>query len=50
MVEKILADSIPMYGRMIHGRDNKGDLFEQSQQYDIYKRVRSASLSPFLPN
>jgi kynurenine 3-monooxygenase len=40
LVKTVLDDSIPMYGRMVHGRDSKGGLFEQSQQYDIYKRVR----------
>jgi hypothetical protein len=40
LVKNVLDDSIPMYGRMVHGRDSNGELFEQSQQYDIYKRVR----------
>ena len=38
LVDSILADTIPMHGRMIHGR-KKESLFEESQAYDIHGRV-----------
>ena len=38
LVDSILADTIPMHGRMIHGRKNE-TLFEESQAYDIHGRV-----------
>jgi hypothetical protein len=44
LVESVLAETIPMHGRMIHGRKN-GRLFEESQAYDIHGRV-SPSLCP----
>lgn len=28
-----------MEGRMIHGKNAKGDLYEQAQAYDIHGRV-----------
>ncbi|KIW07081.1 hypothetical protein, variant [Verruconis gallopava] len=37
LVESVLADTIPMHGRMIHGIKN-GSLFEESQAYDIHGR------------
>lgn len=39
-----MKETIPMRGRMIHGRDITGELYEQSQQYDIENRVRIANL------
>jgi hypothetical protein len=38
LIDAVLADTIPMHGRMIHGRKN-GHLFGESQQYDIHGRV-----------
>lgn len=38
LVDAILSETIPMYGRMIHGQKN-GSLFEESQAYDIHGRV-----------
>lgn len=38
LVDDILADTIPMYGRMIHGADKQGTLTEESQQYDVHGR------------
>lgn len=38
-IEAVLNDAIPMYGRMIHGRDSSGDLWEASQAYDVHGRV-----------
>lgn len=39
VLESIMAATVPMRGRMIHGRDSKGALYEQSQDYDIFGRV-----------
>ena len=33
-----MSDTIPMYGRMIHGQDSKGQLTEESQKYDVHGR------------
>lgn len=38
LIDAVLAETIPMYGRMIHG-EKTGELYEQSQQYDIHGRV-----------
>lgn len=38
LLESIMAETIPMHGRMIHAEDN-GDFTEESQQYDIHGRV-----------
>ena len=38
-VEAILKETIPMHGRMIHGRDKDGKLWEESQAYDVRGRV-----------
>lgn len=38
-IEPILNNAIPMHGRMIHGRDLSGDLWEASQAYDVHGRV-----------
>lgn len=39
LVERILAESIPMYGRMIHGVDSAGIATQESQLYDVHGRV-----------
>jgi kynurenine 3-monooxygenase len=39
LVDDVLATTIPMYGRMIHGKRSSGTLFEESQTYDAYDRV-----------
>jgi hypothetical protein len=44
LIDTILADTIPMHGRMIHGQ-NQGKLFEESQAYDIHGRVCLSLLS-----
>ena len=38
LLEAVLAETIPMYGRMIHGEDSDGNLTEESQQYDVHGR------------
>ncbi|PNS21948.1 Kynurenine 3-monooxygenase [Sphaceloma murrayae] len=42
LLKSILAETIPMHGRMIHG-EQFGSLFEESQQYDIHGRYISAA-------
>jgi len=39
MLERIKNETIPMRGRMIHGKDSSGKLYEQPQDYDIHGRV-----------
>ncbi|KAI9659717.1 MAG: kynurenine 3-monooxygenase, mitochondrial precursor [Alyxoria varia] len=38
LLDAVLADALPMHGRMIHGLDSKGRFFEQSQKYDAHGR------------
>jgi kynurenine 3-monooxygenase len=38
LLDAILAETIPMHGRMIHG-EKYGKIFEESQAYDIHGRV-----------
>jgi kynurenine 3-monooxygenase len=38
LIENVLRDTIPMHGRMIHGRD-RGQLWEAAQAYDVHGRV-----------
>lgn len=38
LIDNVLRETIPMYGRMIHGRDN-GALWEAAQAYDVHGRV-----------
>ncbi|KAL4926616.1 kynurenine 3-monooxygenase [Aspergillus undulatus] len=37
VIKKILREVVPLYGRMIHGRDN-GKLWEAPQAYDVHGR------------
>ena len=39
LLENVLHDTIPMHGRMIHGRKQTGELFHDSQKYDAHGRV-----------
>jgi kynurenine 3-monooxygenase len=45
LMEKIFAETVPLKGRMIHGKDSDGEFTEQSQLYDIHRRVTSDPLS-----
>lgn len=45
LLEAVLAESVPMHGRMIHGRRQDGELYEEPQLYDARGRV-SSSLFP----
>ncbi|KAI9788018.1 MAG: kynurenine 3-monooxygenase, mitochondrial precursor [Candelina submexicana] len=38
LLEAVLEDTIPMHGRMIHGRDKAGHLYQESQEYDVHGR------------
>jgi kynurenine 3-monooxygenase len=42
-VDEVLKETIPMHGRMIHGRSNGGELWSESQAYDIHGRVSTFS-------
>ncbi|KAI9816045.1 MAG: kynurenine 3-monooxygenase, mitochondrial precursor [Pycnora praestabilis] len=42
LIDAVFEETIPMHGRMIHGRDKKGDLFEDSQEYDVMGRFLRA--------
>ncbi|KAK3066857.1 kynurenine 3-monooxygenase, mitochondrial precursor, partial [Coniosporium uncinatum] len=37
LLESVLAETIPMHGRMIHGQTN-GQIWEESQTYDVHGR------------
>lgn len=39
LLDSILETTIPMRGRMIHGRGSDGDLYEDAQDYDIHGKV-----------
>jgi kynurenine 3-monooxygenase len=39
LVKGIMAETIPMRGRMIHGKSISGEFTEESQDYDIHGRV-----------
>ena len=45
LLEDVLRETIPMHGRMIHGRGKNGDLYEESQAYDAHGRVCIVILS-----
>jgi len=38
LLESVLEETLPMHGRMIHG-SKSGELYEESQQYDVKGRV-----------
>lgn len=39
LLQNVMAATVPMRGRMIHGRSINGDLYEQAQDYDVKGRV-----------
>ncbi|MCJ1306470.1 kynurenine 3-monooxygenase, mitochondrial precursor [Agyrium rufum] len=39
LLDAVLADTIPMYGRMIHSRSKLGDIYEEPQAYDVHGRA-----------
>ncbi|KAL2127540.1 hypothetical protein VTI74DRAFT_10569 [Chaetomium olivicolor] len=38
LIDHVMGATIPMRGRMIHGRRGNGDLYEESQDYDVHGR------------
>ncbi|MCJ1484767.1 kynurenine 3-monooxygenase, mitochondrial precursor [Schaereria dolodes] len=38
LIESVLRETIPMHGRMIHGRRKTGELYQESQGYDVHGR------------
>lgn len=40
LLDHVLAATIPMRGRMIHGKKASGDFYEDAQDYDVHGRVR----------
>lgn len=38
LLDAVLSETIPMHGRMIHGRETGGTLYEESQSYDARGR------------
>jgi kynurenine 3-monooxygenase len=48
LLDHVLAATIPMRGRMIHGRKASGELYEEAQDYDVHGRVSNICLEfPF---
>lgn len=43
VVHKIMSQAIPMHGRMIHGRDLTGKLWQAAQAYDVHGQARACS-------
>lgn len=39
LLESVMAETIPMRGRMIHGKKANGELYEEPQDYDINGQV-----------
>lgn len=39
LLDSILETTIPMRGRMIHGRGPDGSLYEEAQDYDVHGKV-----------
>ena len=45
LIETVLRDTIPMYDRMIHGKDRR-QFYEAPQPYDVHGRVSINQLIP----
>jgi kynurenine 3-monooxygenase len=39
LLQHVFSATIPMRGRMIHGKSHDGALYEAAQDYDIHGRV-----------
>lgn len=39
LLEDILSETIPVYGRMVHGKSMLGTLTEKAMPYDVHGRV-----------
>lgn len=44
LLDHVMKATIPMRGRMIHGRTPLGELYEHAQDYDVKGRVSRALL------
>lgn len=42
LLEQVIGETIPMHARMIHGRREGGELYQESQAYDANGRVGHA--------
>ncbi len=45
LLERVMGVTVPMRGRMIHGKDSLGRLYEHAQDYDVRGRVRNSVIS-----
>jgi len=39
LIDAVLKETIPMHGRMIHGKTKTGEFYQASQEYDAHGRV-----------
>lgn len=39
LIDNIMAETIPMRGRMIHSKNKSNELYEAPQDYDAHGRV-----------
>ena len=39
LVQSVVSETLPMHGRMIHGKSKAGELEEKSQKYDVHGRA-----------
>jgi kynurenine 3-monooxygenase len=46
LVDHVMAATIPMRGRMIHGQSPDGSLYEHSQNYGVNDQVRNFQNQP----
>lgn len=49
LVDHVMDATVPMRGRMIHGRDKDGALYENSQDYDVRGRVSPNTVNSHVP-
>ncbi|KAK4547072.1 hypothetical protein LTR36_001293 [Oleoguttula mirabilis] len=42
LLDRVFAEAVPMYGRMVHSASSAGTLTEESQQYDVHGRFNRA--------
>ena len=50
LLGSVLEETIPMHGRMIHGRKKTGELYQESQAYDVHGRVSPLVLESLYPS
>lgn len=44
LLDHVLAATIPMRGRMIHGKKANGEFYEEGQDYDVHGRVSTIAI------